>query len=521
MVNFVSETTSVIEELNSLGDSVSRHRREKSEEYLSETTTLNNDQDEALKFLKNHADLSLTSAGDNYASSGAHKYSKNVLRKIDTRIMFVMCGAYFLQFLDKNLLNYAGVMGIRSKLTKNEFANLGTIFYVSYIFAEPFMSYGLQRFPMGKFLGICITCWGIVVAFHSMCETYASLMVVRTLLGIFESPLSPGFIVISSMYWNKDESLERTGIWVSMAGFSIIIGGLLSFGFLHVTTGFANWKILFLFMGALTFLFGLLTIYILPDNSTKAKFLTNEEKIEVLNHIKSNQTGLENKKFKKAQIMELFFKDKHTWPLFFLTLISMISTGALGTWSVTIISSFGFTDEVSTLLQMPVGLCMMVVVIAQSYISTRFGYRTLVFFSVQMLSVIGYSILFGSHNKIAKLVAIYINMGSTSIISLLYSWNNSNTSGHTKKIWRNGLTMIAFSVGSLIGPQLLKRGIRTANIVLLCTSVACLPLILLIGWISKIENAKRDALVKERGYKVSYKFKDLTDVENLGFRYSY
>ncbi|KAH3666382.1 hypothetical protein WICMUC_005650 [Wickerhamomyces mucosus] len=498
MVEFVEN------ELNSIKDPESYEKSE----FISETTTLNNDQDEAAKFLK-HTHVSL--------NEDISSYTPELSRKIDIRIMFVMCGAYFLQFLDKNLLNYAGVMGIKKKLTTNEFANLGTIFYVAYIVAEPVSSYCLQRLPMAKFLSVCLICWGIVVALHSACETYASLMVIRTLLGIFESPLSPGFVVISSMYWTKDESLKRTGIWVAMAGLSVILGGILSFGFLHVSTGFANWKILFLFMGILTFLFGIATLWILPDNSTKATFLTEDEKIIVLNHIKSNQTGLENKKFKKDQIKELLFKDKHTWPIFFFTLISMISTGALGTWSVSIIQSFGYSNEISTLLQMPVGASMMIIIITESFICAKYGYLTLVFFVVQSLSVIGYIILITSSNKVAKLIAIYLNMGSTSVISLLYSWNNSNTSGHTKKLWRNGLTMVAFSIGSLIGPQLFKHGEKTANITLLCTSVACLPIILLIGSISRYENNKRD----EEGHDLDYEFKDLTDVENKNFRYRY
>lgn len=37
---------------------------------------------------------------------------------------------YFLQYLDRTLLNYAAVMGIKSHLKGNQFSDLGTIFYV-------------------------------------------------------------------------------------------------------------------------------------------------------------------------------------------------------------------------------------------------------------------------------------------------------------------------------------------------------------------------------------------------------
>lgn len=503
------------ENLSEYGD-VIKDQEEDRRESESETLVDGGD-DEAIFFLKrNHVSLNTTSNG---------KYPTKLARKIDKRIMFIMCGAYFLQFLDKNLLNYAGVMGIKEKLVGNEFANLGTIFYASYIFAEPFCAYFLQVLPSAKFLSGCIVAWGIVVACHAACRTYASLMIVRTLLGIFEASLSPGFIVISSMYWNKSENIQRTGIWVSFAGLSVIVGGLLSFAFQHIHNDtFESWQIFFLVMGIITVLFGICTYILLPNNPTSASFLTEEEKVIVLEHIRSNQTGTENKTFKKKQLKELFLHDKHTWVLFLLTVVSMISTGALGTWSVTIIKSFGFTNEIAALVQMPVGASMIIVILGESYLCSYIGKRTIIFMGVAILGVIGYSILYATNNKVANLIAIYLNMGSTGVISLLYSWNSANTAGHTKKLARNALTMVAFSIGSLIGPQLFRANeapeYRSAKVTLLVLSVVCVPLAGLVGLISKWENEKRD---KQGPVTLppNYEFKDMTDIENPNFRYSY
>lgn len=476
----------------------------------------------AIKFLHNIS-VSAEEIKDN--SSSTLNYPPYLQRKIDYRIMTVLCGSYFLQFLDKNLLNYAGVMGIKKNLEGNDFANLGTMFYGAYIFAEPITGYLLQVLPTCKLLSFCIIAWGVVVACHAACESYASLMIVRTLLGVFESSLSPGLIVISSMYWNKSENLKRTGIWVAFAGLSVIIGGVLSFGFQYVENQhFASWKIFFLVMGLVTVLFGLLTLVILPDNPTNAKFLTEEEKLIVLEHIRNNQTGTESKKFKFDQVKELVFRDKHTWPLFLLTTVSMISTGALGTWSVTIIQSFGFSSKVSSLVQMPVGAAMCIAILSETYICSKIGHRTLIFSVMCLPAIAGYVMLLKCENKVAKLIAIYMNMGSTGVIALLYSWNSANTAGHTKKLARNGLTMIAFSLGSLIGPQLFRSNeaphYKTALIVLIITSILCIPLAALVGFISKWENDKRDRQPAQELPK-NYEFRDLTDIENPNFRYQY
>ena len=40
---------------------------------------------------------------------------------------------------------------------------------------------------LGVYLGTNIMIWGLILAFHAACTTFAGLAVVRTLLGVFES----------------------------------------------------------------------------------------------------------------------------------------------------------------------------------------------------------------------------------------------------------------------------------------------------------------------------------------------
>ena|ERR1700760_326548 len=63
---------------------------------------------------------------------------KEVVRKIDLRILPVLCSVYFFQFMDKVILNYANVMGLQTELhmTGNEFSWAGTAFFLGYMAAE-------------------------------------------------------------------------------------------------------------------------------------------------------------------------------------------------------------------------------------------------------------------------------------------------------------------------------------------------------------------------------------------------
>lgn len=50
-------------------------------------------------------------------------------------------------------------------------------------------------------------------------------------------------------------------------------------------------------------------------------------------------------------------------------------------------------------------------------------------------------------------IAYYIQGFFGSSLAILYAWNASNTSGHTKKVTVNAMTLAAFCVGNIIGSE--------------------------------------------------------------------
>lgn len=457
-------------------------------------------------------------------------------RKVDWRVSMLLCGVYFLQFIDKSLLNYAAVMGIKSYLKpkSNQFSDLGTILYVAYIVGEPVNAYLFQKLPAAKLLGANITCWGVVIIGHAFSKNYASLMVVRALLGFFEACVAPGCILITGMWYNKTQQLKRTCWWTCQAGVSTIFGGLLSFAFQHVhSKSFASWQIFYLVMGLITVFFGASVIVFMPDSPVSAKFLSEDEKISVLENIRNNHTGTETKEWKWNQVRELLLHDSLTWLMLGLTLLLMIPTGAVLTFSVTMIANIGFTPQHAALMQMPLGVSTILAIAIGTYLCAHFkgNHRNLIFISMLIPAIIGYIVLITSHNKIGQLMAVYLINVGTCVITMIYSWNSANTAGYTKRVLRSCLTMVAFAVGALIGPQLFRQSDAPrylhAKITLLVIECACVPWVLLVTWVSKKKNAKKDQLeekevekwLEEKG--PNYQFLDLTDQENIIFRYSY
>lgn len=83
--------------------------------------------------------------------------SRLVLRKIDKRLLPLLMGSYFLQYIDKSSINFASVYGLQegTNLHGQQYSWLSSIFYFGYMFAQYPAGYLLQRFPTGKFIGAC------------------------------------------------------------------------------------------------------------------------------------------------------------------------------------------------------------------------------------------------------------------------------------------------------------------------------------------------------------------------------
>lgn len=460
---------------------------------------------------------------------------KPIFKKIDKRVLPILSIIYFLQFLDKSLINYAGVMGIKDHLeNESDFSDIATILYAGYIIFEPIVTILFQKLPFAKFFATTIILWGICVVLHIVCLDYASLMTVRFFLGALEATAATGILLCNGMWYSHKQQLARFGVITSQVGLATIVGGLLSFGFQHVDnseTSLESWQIFFLLMGLITIVFGILTLIFLPDNPMSCKFLDRDEKVLLLTYLKGNHTGIENKTFKVSQIKE-YVLDKQTWLMSLLTIMTMIPTGAIITFSVTIISSFGFNSKHSALMQMPVGvsslLSILIPMYGLAYLNDRF--RTLMFIALLVIGIIGYFLMIFTTNQAANLIGVYFANSGTCVITLIYSWNNRNTAGYTKRLIRNCFTMICISIGALIGPQLFKTDYPRyipAKITLVCLSAGAIPLVTFIGYLSKRDNKIRDNLSQDKVdafydmYGEDYEYKDLTDIQNINFRYGY
>ncbi|KAF9870869.1 hypothetical protein CkaCkLH20_11541 [Colletotrichum karsti] len=458
--------------------------------------------DAALDFLRRCGEVKLMTAAD----------ERSLKRKIDWRIVPLMFGCYILQYLDKTLINYANVMGLQedTSITGDQYSQLAMIFYVSYLAFEFPHAWGMQRFPTAKYIGVMVCLWGTVLAVTSACHNWAGLVVTRVLLGVFESAVAPSLIVITTMWYKRQEQPPRMGIWYLGTGGGVIVGSLISFGFQHYGgSGFTSWQIMFLICGLVTVAVGITVIVVLPDNPMSAKFLSAEEKVWAIERLRANQTGVENKHFKWPQFIECF-TDPQTYLLALITISSNVPNGAVSSFQATIIKGFGYTSKETALLSIPSGA------------------RAINIICLLIPGVIGAALMafLPDDNKAGKLIGNYMTNCIGASLPLLYSLVGANYAGHTKKVTMNATLLICFCLGNIIGPLTFTAEsapdyipAKTA-IIVTCGLAMIFTLILRFYYIW--ENKRRDRLVQtgELGHLQDVEFSDMTDRVNKEFRYT-
>ncbi|KAJ7859783.1 MFS general substrate transporter [Mycena olivaceomarginata] len=482
--------------------------------------------------------------------------AKAVRRKIDWHILPLMCShalapafvfwmkRYRTSGPDKATLGNAAILGLREEthLTTNQYNWLGTLFYLRYLVFEFPQNLALQRFPVAKWLSINIFVWGVALFAHAGCKNFAGLLIVRLVLGMCEGSITAGFLIVSSMFYTHHEQTTRVGYWFLMNGAAQIISGFISFGTLHITTSrFEPWQWLMIITGIITFITAALFWFLFPDSPTTAWFLSPHERAIAVLRIRENQTGVENKHFKREQMVEALV-DPKTWSFALLSALTNVPN-SLSNQRTIIVSSFGFTVLQTTLLSCVDRIVEVITIWVGIHVAAKTNQRAYTAFCWKIPNIVGASLVntLPWSNKIGLLFSLWItgqcSVGTTAFVIAL-SWLSSVTAGHMKRITtklvqlrqdfprsnEEGHTWFAAAeldadreilyshdrlqrdyfigckircVGNAVGPFMWQAKYKPRNripwIIIGCCFVICMAIFLIIRSILAAENKRRDA----------------------------
>lgn len=139
----------------------------------------------------------------------------------------------------------------------------------------------LVRLKPSVYLPTIMIIWGALTCVMAVIQEFKHLVVLRILVGTFESGFSPGIILIISSWYKRDEQSKRFGIYISAAILSGAFGGLLAgsiTGGMEGTGGLRGWRWLFIIEGVATILWACVAYFILLDFPANSNRLTDRER---------------------------------------------------------------------------------------------------------------------------------------------------------------------------------------------------------------------------------------------------
>ncbi|KAF0325105.1 major facilitator superfamily transporter [Colletotrichum asianum] len=448
------------------------------------------------------------------------------VRKIDLFLMPAMVIGYGLVYYDKAILGSAALFGMTADLQlsiidssvtppKTDTTRLSwatSIFYFGQLIGSYPMTYLLQRFNTRWTLGPLVMIWAIICAATAGVTSWQGLLVQRFFLGFTESIIPTAFMTtVSGYFTQKEQALRQSWKRPELR----LKGGAL-----------APWQYIYVLAGGLTFLFGIWCFF-LPNSPLTAWFLKSEERMVAVERLRRGQTGVKNQTIKGSQIKEAVL-DPKVW-LVALTMASGYTVnGAVSGFGPLIVSTFGYSALDSILFQFPLGAICAIGIPLTGWLCSKYRNIRIITLIICTLPVIaGFVTIWKSEwgvRPVAPVVGYSLIGFFGPVVSLTITLGASNVAGETKKSFMASAVFVAYCVGNIVGPQLVRSETKAQHypelwsglIICYCITIVSASALYVLLW---KENKRRDSLDLDEGERDRLAFKNLTDKENLHFRY--
>ncbi|PNP79743.1 hypothetical protein FNYG_06836 [Fusarium nygamai] len=327
-----------------------------------------------------------------------------------------------------------------------------------------------------------------------------------SVMGIQEDANLHGQQFSTSMWYTKREQSILTSLWYCMTGVQLMVGGIIAWGMSHYKDGVIYpWQLLFLVLGLLTCVWGLFIGWWLPDSPMKAKCFNEDQKRLMVERVRANETGIQNKSYKRYQAIE------------------------------------AATDPI--LLNIAQGAVTIVVMVGSATLATATGQTAWVMHAWTIPPIIGTAIIYSipptSSNRVGLLIAFYCTQLYLAEGNLIFSLISRNIAGQTKKSTTLAITFVAWAAGNMTAPQIFQKSDSprfekgfTAHFCLYVLFNIFLVILRLV-LVRRNANKRKAALEASNAADDSNKqiegdhlghlnaFADLTDKENPDFRYDF
>ncbi|KAI0760295.1 MFS general substrate transporter [Fomes fomentarius] len=384
---------------------------------------------------------------------------KRLVRKLDRRLMPMLCAMYLFAYLDRANLGNARLQGLPRDTLQGD--PTGVLFdWVTSAFYFPYILWQVPAILLLKlsspriWIGVMGVGWGLCTVLSSTAFNFPGLMIARIGVGVFEAGFSPGFPFYLSLFYTREEIGMRTAYCYGFATVAGAFSGLIAFGIQHLHTALANWRLLFIIEGIPTVLLGLCAILTLPSRPEDTIIFNEKEREIALERRNRGRKGDIGRMVQKTHIISAF-KDWKVYCAGVVHFAGDCATGSITAFLPTIIKTFGHTDAIAQLLTVPPYAVAGLVLCLTSYASDRLQSRGVFIAVACFIAGVGYVLLLTvSLNNVRYFATFCITAGAYTAIGLVLAWFSHNFGSETKTAAGIPLFNSLGQCGSILGSHL-------------------------------------------------------------------
>lgn len=259
--------------------------------------------------------------------------------------------------------------------------------------------------------------FGVCTVGTAFVETKAQIIACRALLGIFEAGMLPGIAYYLSRWYRRAELAWRLGMYMVMAPLAGAFGGLFASGILSLDRfgSLTEWRMIFGIEGIITIGLGVITLALLTDNPSTARWLSEEEKTLALDRVKSERVA-QDKVLDKMNVSKLKagLLNPITLSTAFIFLLSNIVVLGISFFLPTIIRTI-YPEQTRVhqqLLTVPPYIVASFFLLLVSWLATHYDTRQIFLFLSGPAVIVGYAMLLGSTDPSVRYAAIFLTASS-------------------------------------------------------------------------------------------------------------
>ncbi|KAK0367962.1 hypothetical protein CLIM01_14679 [Colletotrichum limetticola] len=374
--------------------------------------------------------------------SGAHEKTDPaeiaLVRKLDRRIMVSLWDLDwpFCEH-DANVVSSPRLSTLEEDLGLKgvEYNTAISILFVGYLLMQVPSNMFLTRTSPSIYMSTCMIGWAAISAATAGVKNYSGLVACRFFLGFVEAPFYPGALYLLSIFYTRKELATRISILYTGQVVSTGCSGLIAaatFTTLDQVKGIAGWKWLFIIEGSVTALIAVFGFFLLPDDPSVTRWLTEDERQLAVERIRRDTVGRQERGSTMDGLKQAL-KDPKTW-LFCACQNFHISAVSFNAYFPTLVRTMGFKSTTALLLTAPPYFVSGFLGIPFAWSSGRFNERTWHITAGLSLAVVGFAMTIGTTNNAVRYAATFLYAtGAYSVGSPILGWVSDTLSQTPEK----------------------------------------------------------------------------------------